>query len=51
MAEKKPWIVGPTIPDFIEGITDNAPDSNKALQGYATIVAGYLVFKGQKKKK
>ena len=51
MAEKKPWISGPTLPDFLDGITDNAPDSNKALQGYATIVAGYLVFKGKKKTK
>ena len=38
------------MPDFLEGITDNAPDSKDAIKGYATIVAGYLLFKGKKKK-
>lgn len=50
MADQKPWIVGPTMPDFLEGITDNAPDSKDAIKGYATIVAGYLWAKGKKKK-
>jgi hypothetical protein len=47
----KPWLDKAQPADFLRGITDHAPDAERTALGYAGIVAGYLLYKGKKKKK